>query len=68
MGHWDTLCDEAVAAITTSPLQREHHERTMEERALAACRKVQLGEVSRARHCLTGAALAPGNANTLREL
>ena len=42
-GHWDTLCDEAVAAITNSPPQREHHERTMEERAMAACRKVQLG-------------------------
>ena len=35
---------------------------------MAACRKVQLGEVSRARQCLTGAALAPGNADTLREL
>ena len=67
-GHWDTLCDGAVAAITTSAPQRERHERTIEERAMAACRKVQLGEVSRARQCLAGAALAPGNLDTLREL
>ena len=60
-GHWDTLCDEAVAA-------RERHKRTIEERAMAACRKVQLGEVSRARQCLTGAAPASGNVDTLSEL
>ena len=48
-GLWETLCDEAVAAITTSVPQKQRHERTDEERAMAACRKVQLGEVSRAR-------------------
>ena len=63
-GHWETLCDEAVAAITTCAPQRERHERTIEERAMAACRKVQLGEVSQARQCLIGAALAPGNLDT----
>ena len=66
-GLLETLCDEAVAAITSIP-QKQRHERTDEERAMAACRKVQLGEVSRARQCLTGAALAPGNLDTLTEL
>ena len=32
----------------------------MDRRADAACRKVQMREVSRARQCLTGAALAVG--------
>ena len=37
---------------------------TSEQRAALACRKVQLGEVTRARQCLVGAALAPGNEAT----
>ena len=37
-------------------------------RADAACRKVQMGEVSRARQCLTGAALAPGSEATFTEM
>ena len=44
------------------------HARDAERRGLAACRKVQMGEVTRARQCLTGAPLAPGTDDTLREL
>ena len=38
------------------------------ERAAAAYAKVQLGEITRARQCLTGAALAPGTEATYRQL
>ena len=37
-------------------------------RAKAACQRVRMGEVSRARQCLTGAALAPGTQETLQEM
>ena len=40
----------------------------MEERGKAARQKAQLGEITRARQCLTGAALAPGNDETFNEL
>ena len=39
-----------------------------ERRAFAACRKVQAGEVTRARQCLTGASVAPGTDETFRAL
>ena len=39
-----------------------------ETRAKTACQRVRMGEVSRARQCLTGAALAPGTRETLAEL
>ena len=39
-----------------------------ETRAKTACQRVRMGEVSRARQCLTGAALAPGTTETLAEL
>ena len=41
-------------------IQTEFPEDTMERRADAALRKVKVGEVSRARQCLTGATLAQG--------
>ena len=40
----------------------------MEERGKAARQKAQLGEITRARQCLTGTALAPGNDETFNEL
>ena len=60
VGAWDTLVDEAVASI---PQARPTARRlwNMEDREKAACQKVKLGEITRARQCLTGAALAPGN-------
>ena len=64
---WATLWQEATAAVggfTPSVASAQ----TDEKRAAAACRRVQMGEVTRARQCLTRAALAPGNDATLQEL
>ena len=67
VGAWDTLVDEAVASI---PQARPTPRRSwnMEDRGKAACQKVKFGEITRARQCLTGAALAPGNDDTFDEL
>ena len=43
------------------------HAMTLEQKAKAAEQCVREGEVSRARQCLTGAALAPGNDATFQE-
>ena len=52
-------CSEARRSSAETP-----HSDTPERRAEAACQKVKLGEVSRARLCLTGASLAPGTDET----
>ena len=68
VGAWDTLVDEAVASI---PQARPTPRRSwnMEDLGKAACQKVKLGEITRARRqCLTGAALVPGNDDTFDEL
>ena len=41
---------------------------SIERRAAAACQKIKLGEISRARQCLTGASLAPGTEATFQLL
>ena len=41
---------------------------TAEKKARMACQKVRVGEVSRARQCLTGASVAPGTQDTFQEL
>ena len=64
-GHWDRLHAEATQVPQHLPSQRTM---TPEQRAKAACQKVRVGEVSRARQCLTGAALAPRTQETLHEL
>ena len=64
-GHWDRLHAEATQVPQHLTSQRTL---TPEQRAKAACQKVRVGEVSRARQCLTGAALAPGTQETLHEL
>ena len=46
----------------------QFHTNDAERRALAACRKVQAGEVTRARQCLTGATVAPSTDETFRAL
>ena len=46
-----------VVRVAGAPVHT--HTRDSERRDLAACRQVQMGEVARARQCLTGAALAP---------
>ena len=66
-GQWLTLLEDARrASLTERPLCPTN--RTPERRAQEACQKGRLGEVSRARQCLTGAALAPGNEDTFRAL
>ena len=66
-GRWLTLLEDARRVTQTErPLCPSN--RTPERRAHEACQKVRLGEVSRARQCLTGAALAPGNEDTFRAL
>ena len=50
------------------PICQKRTEPTDKQKAEVACRKVRLGEVSRARHCLTGSPLAPGTDDTYREL
>ena len=58
-GQWAELLDEALQPTTVN-VPRSMSVDSAERRAEAAERKVMLGEVSRARQCLTGAALAPG--------
>ena len=66
-GQWRTLLEEARRAVQVD-CPRVATSMTPERRAQAACQKVRLGKVSRARQCLTGAALAPGNEDTFRAL
>ena len=65
-GQWRTLFEEARRAVQMDCPRVASM--TPERMAQAACQKVRLGEVSRARQCLTGAALAPGNEDTFRAL
>ena len=59
-GEWWELLREAEQTLRQDAQQvRRLTEDTPERRAEAACQKVKLGEVSRARQCLTGASLAP---------
>ena len=64
-GAWAELLDEARRSCIRPPKPRA---RSSEERAAAAYAKVQLGEISRARHCLTGAALAPCTEGIFQQL
>ena len=66
-GQWEVLYQEASEA-TRADKPRVPVELTEVKRAQAACHKVRLGEVSRARQCLTGAALAEGTDHTFRLL
>ena len=64
-GNWEVLWRDVVRV---AGVPAHTHTRDAERRGLAACRKVQIGEVTRARQCLTGAVLAPRTDDTLREL
>ena len=66
-GQWDELHQEAMRDAIPS---RSHPvgAPTVEKKARMACQKVRIGEVSRARKCLTGASVAPGKDDTFREL
>ena len=58
-GRWDELLKEAEAESSHNGTARVSREMTAEQKAKMACQKIPLGEVSRTRQCLTGAALAP---------
>ena len=66
-GQWAELLEEAQNSVASSH-NRIPTEDTMERRADAALRKVKVGEVSRARQCLTGATLAPGTEETFHRM
>ena len=66
-GQWAELLEEAQHSVASSH-NRIPTEDTVERRADAALRKVKVGEVSRARQCLTGATLAPGTEETFHRM
>ena len=66
-GQWAELLEEAQHSVASSH-NRIPTEDTMEQRADAAVRKVKVGEVSRARQCLTGAKLAPSTEETFHRM
>ena len=63
-GKWETLLKEASSVVHGS----HFHTNDAKRKALAACRKVQAGEVTRARQCLTGSTVAPGTDEMFRAL
>ena len=68
-GEWGRLWQETLSTVRAQfPTRDPRKPLTSEQRAALACRKVQLGEVTRARQCLVGAALAPGTEATFREM
>ena len=67
-GEWGRLWHEVLSTVRAQSLTSgPRGPKTEEQRALAACRKVQLGEVTRARQCLTGAALTLESEATFQE-
>ena len=66
-GQWAELLDEALRSTTVN-VPRNLSVDSAERRAGAAERKVMLGEVSRARQCLTEAALALGIEETFQSM
>ena len=58
-GHWGALHLAAIRDASQTRVPETSGHQTPEQRARAACQKVRVGEVSRARQCLTGACLAP---------
>ena len=57
-GAWEELMHEASVSVSNERRSSPSGD-SDQKRAEVACRKVQLGEVSRARQCLTGAPVAP---------
>ena len=60
----EVLTTIRAQSLTSGPREPQ----TEEERILAASRKVQSWEITRAKHCLTGRALAPGTEATSQEM
>ena len=68
-GQWRCLYEEGLRDIRNESTRQSVFEcPTNEQRGQAALQKVQLGEVSRARQCFVGAALAPGTEATFAEM
>ena len=68
-GQWKRLYEEGFRDIRSENTRRPVSTlQSNEQRGQAALQKVRLGEVSRARQCLVGAALAPGTEETLAEM
>ena len=65
-GLWTQL--HRNAELDTPSPNRKHTTMTMEQKGRAADQRVRMGEVSRARQCLTGAAVAPGNDTTFQDM
>ena len=65
---WHTLLCEALIAVDAPNVRLPSGTDSAEQRGRAVCRKVQSGEVTRARQCLTGAAFALGTDATLHEM
>ena len=65
-GQWAELLADRHSVVEEA--NRSPVPDSIERRAAAAMQKVKLGEVSRARQCLTGAALAPGTEDTLNQM
>ena len=65
-GEWRDLFADAVQS--DQRIRVRSSAPTLEARARAACQKVRLGEVSRARQCLIGASVAPGTAETFQAM
>ena len=66
-GAWEELMHEAFASVSNERRLSPSGD-SDQRRAEVACRKVQLGEVSRARQCLTRASLALGIEATFRKM
>ena len=65
-GSWTQL--HRNAELDTPSPSRKHTTMTIEEKGRAVEQRVRMGEVSRARQCLTGAAVAPGNDTTFQDM
>ena len=67
-GHRGALHSAKARDVSCSCASDASGHRTPEQKARAACQEVRVGEVSRARQCLTGACLAPKCEEPFREL
>ena len=65
-GSWTQL--HRNAELDTPSPSRKYTTMTIQEKGRAAEQRVRMGEVSRARQCLTGAAVAPGNDTTFQDM
>ena len=65
-GEWLALYNDAI--LSDQKVGSRASAPTLAAIGRAACQKVQLGEVSRARQCLTGASVAQGNEEAFRAM